>query len=112
MQADHLRKKLNFDDEEGISEQLTPTEDERINDEDDDFEDACETFDENILNDSLASLADRLGALSLRSPPVEIRSKERFMRVLLGCFVSFVMSRLGKFLRFLAHSRQHRHISA
>ncbi|VDK50415.1 unnamed protein product [Cylicostephanus goldi] len=69
--ADQLRKKLDFDDEDDspdLSTCLTPAEDERSDDEGEEFEDASETMDENVLNDSLASLTDRLGALSLRSP--------------------------------------------
>ncbi|RCN44882.1 ankyrin repeat protein [Ancylostoma caninum] len=78
MQADRLRRKLSFDDEE-VAESpalLTPSEDEDDKDEEDEFEDALESIDEVVLNDSLASLAERMGTLSLQSPSVAVRSEE------------------------------------
>ncbi|EPB70282.1 hypothetical protein ANCCEY_10622 [Ancylostoma ceylanicum] len=76
MQADQLRKKLNFDDEEESPALLTPSEDEDDEGENDEFEDALESVDEVVFNDSLASLADRMGALSLQSPSVASRSEQ------------------------------------
>ncbi|KAK6749375.1 hypothetical protein RB195_001780 [Necator americanus] len=77
--VDQLRRKLKFDEEDELPEILTPSEDEENKaeeDQEEEFEDAMESIDEIILNDSLASLPDRLGALSLSSPHIAIHSDE------------------------------------